>query len=156
MKAIILYATYSGNTEEIADIIDRDLQKVGVSVERYDIFQETKDFHFLAYDLVFLGSFTWDYGSVPDEMVDFLSRVKLDHPQVAVFGSGDTQFGGDLLYCRAVDILCEKFSSKWEGLKIEQSPRGTQEGLITNWMERVLEDVQNFNESKNIRTSFSK
>lgn len=155
MRALILYATYSGNTEEMAEIIEGFLQDEGLAVEGYDIFQRKNDFDFLSFDIIFLGSFTWDYGELPDEMTDFLSGVQLDHPYVAVFGSGDTQFGGEALYCKAVDTLRAQFSSKWEGLKVEQSPRGAQEVIITNWVERVLEDVKNINESKNIRATVS-
>lgn len=155
MRSLILYVTYSGNTEEIAKLIEKTAKKKGFEVVCYDLFQQTKSFDFATYDVIFLGSFTWDYGEIPDELEDFLQGIELDHEQVAVFGSGDTQFGGDALYCKAVERLVRIFSSKWSGLKIEQSPRGSQEELVVDWAERVLDDVKTIDESKNVRTTLS-
>lgn len=155
MRSLILYVTYSGNTEEIAEIIEKTAKKKGFEVACYDLFQQTKSFDFATYDVIFLGSFTWDYGEIPDELEDFLHGIELDHEQVAVFGSGDTQFGGDALYCKAVERLVRIFSSKWSGLKIEQSPRGSQEEQVVDWAERVLDDVKTIDESQNVRTTLS-
>jgi len=63
---------------------------------------------------------------------------------IAVFGTGDTQFGGDELYCKAAEKLATFYGSRWEALKIEQSPRGSQEVLINQWLEGVLEDVRSY------------
>ncbi len=79
------------------------------------------------YDYIFFGTFTWDKGSTPDEVKDFVLEIGYKPNNVAVFGSGDTQFGGDDLFCNAVDKLAKFYNSKWAGLKIEQSPRGSQE-----------------------------
>lgn len=141
MKCLIAYVTYSGNTEEIADLIEDELVKRQIEVDSYDVSYDQMDMDLEQYDLVFLGTFTWDYGSVPEEMVAFLHEVQLESNEVAVFGSGDTQFGGEDIYCRAVEALSAIYKSNWQGLKIEQSPRGSQEGLISKWLERVLADV---------------
>lgn len=141
MKCLIAYVTYSGNTEEIADLIEDELVKRQIEVDSYDVSYDQMDMDLEQYDLVFLGTFTWDYGSVPEEMVAFLHEVQLKTNEVAVFGSGDTQFGGEDIYCRAVETLSAIYKSNWKGLKIEQSPRGSQEGLISKWLERVLADV---------------
>lgn len=81
-------------------------------------------------------------GGTPDEVKDFVLEVGYKPNNIAVFGSGDTQFGGDAMFCGAVDKLVKFYESKWDGLKIEQSPRGSQEVLIDNWLEGVLEDVR--------------
>src|SRR5699024_11055169 len=112
-----------------------------IEVDSYDVSDDQMDMDLEQYDLVFLVTFTWDYGSVPEEMVAFLHEVQLESNEVAVFGSGDTQFGGEDIYCRAVEALSAIYKSNWQGLKIEQSPRGSQEGLISKWLERVLADV---------------
>ena len=77
-------------------------------------------------------------------MKDFVLEVGYKPDNVALFGTGDTQFGGDDLFCRAVDKLATFYHSKWDGLKIEQSPRGYQEIRIDQWMEGVLQDVKSF------------
>src|SRR5690625_4431442 len=136
MKCLIMYVTYSGNTEEIAEYMESYLRERGVDVTMVDVTVRLSfDVGQLSdYDLIFLGSFTWDYGAVPDELEDFLANVSLVDKRVAVFGSGDTQFGGLPLYCKAVDTLVARFRSEWEGLKIEQSPRGEQVGIIKQWL----------------------
>jgi len=140
MKILIAYLSYSGNTEEVAELIEARLRENGISVDMYEIgfgiVPNVKEYDFLC-----LGSFTWDYGGTPDEVKDFILEVGYKPENVAVFGTGDTQFGGDELYCLAVDKLVHFYQSKWPGLKIEQSPRGHQEAYVNEWVEGVLEDV---------------
>jgi len=97
-----------------------------------------------SYDYLFLGTFTWDYGCTPDEVKDFVYRIGYKPDNVAVFGTGDTQFGEEGDYCKAVDKLSTFYSSPWSGLKIEQSPRGSQETEVQQWVRGVLEDVYSY------------
>lgn len=143
MKAIICYLSYSGNTEEIANLIEEQLVENGYLVEMYLIGYGSVPDQSI-YDKIFLGTFTWDNGSTPDEMKDFAREVGYKPDNVYVFGSGDTQFGE---FCGAVDKLVRFYNSNYDGLKIEQSPRGSQEKIVTKWIEGVLEN----GESKNIR-----
>lgn len=143
MKVLIAYLTYSGNTEEVAELIATRVKEAGISVDMYEIgfgvFPKVKE-----YDFICLGTFTWDYGQTPDEIKDFVAEVGYKPENVAVFGTGDTQFGGEKIYCQAVDKLVRFYDSKWSGLKIEQSPRGHQESYVNEWIEGVLEDVTIF------------
>lgn len=139
-KMIICYLSYSGNTEEIAELIEQRLVSYGMEVEMHQIGIDLP-VDVSKYDFIFLGTFTWSVGSTPDEIKDFVIEVGYKPENIAIFGSGDTQFGGDELFCRAVDRLVKFYNSKWEGLKIEQSPRGYQEQKIYSWLEGVLEDV---------------
>ncbi|HIV75528.1 MAG TPA: flavodoxin [Candidatus Pseudogracilibacillus intestinigallinarum] len=141
MRTLIAYLSYSGNTEEIAEHIERKLVCEGIEVDMLSIgIDYVPDLS--EYDYIFLGTFTWDMGGTPDEVKDFVLEVGYKPNNIAVFGSGDTQFGGDAMFCGAVDKLVKFYESKWDGLKIEQSPRGSQEVLIDNWLEGVLEDVR--------------
>src|SRR5699024_4253677 len=110
------------------------------------------------YDYIFIGTFTWDIGSTPEEVKDFVLEVGYKPNNIAVFGTGDTQFGGDDLFCRAVDRLCKFYESPWPGLKIEQSPRGYQERFVEQWVKGVLyNDNEGFAyESEDIRAALSK
>jgi|SRR5699024_1121136 len=140
MRILIAYLSYSGNTEEIAEHIEEKLKQNSFSVDTLSIgIDYVPDLS--VYDYIFLGSFTWDLGSTPDDMKDFVLEVGYKPDNVAVFGSGDTQFGGDDMFCRAAEKLATFYNSKWPALKIEQSPRGSQEVLIDEWLEGVLEDV---------------
>ncbi|MGM8211526.1 flavodoxin [Virgibacillus sp. W0430] len=143
MNILIAYLSYSGNTEEVATFIHNRLIDDGLHVDMHEIgidpFVDVS-----RYDYLFLGTFTWEEGATPDEVKDFVREVGYKPENVAVFGTGDTQFGGDALFCKAAEKLAIFYNSKWEPLKIEQSPRGYQEQRIDYWLEGVLQDVKSF------------
>ncbi|MEN2466267.1 flavodoxin [Ornithinibacillus sp. FSL M8-0202] len=135
---LIAYLSYSGNTEETAELIQKKLIAKGASVDmhRIGIDPPINPSH---YDVMFMGTFTWDNGSTPDEVKDFVLEIGYKPDNIAVFGTGDTQFP---FFCQAVDKLTRFYESKWQGLKIEQSPRGSQEIKIDRWLEGVLQYVR--------------
>lgn len=141
LNCLITYYTYSGNTEEVAEIIRDTLEGNGskVTMNIMGIGQQVNPED---YDIVFFGAFTWGYGRVPDEIKDFISEVGYKPDNMAIFGTGDTQFGGDEMFCMAVDKLVNFYHSKWEGLKIEQSPRGMQEVLVERWTKSIIRDIR--------------
>lgn len=151
MKTIICFLSYSGNTEEVADLLKEQLEGGNFDIETYSIGYGAVP-NLFEYDLIFLGTFTWDRGSTPEEMKDFVREVGDKPNNVYIFGTGDTQFGGDELFCNAVNKLVHFYKSDYPGLKIEQSPRGSQEQLVTRWLKGVLEHAK----SKNIRPEESK
>ena len=134
---LIAYATWSGNTEEVAELIEEVFLKSDIDVTRYRIgtgpIPNVNEF-----DALIIGSFTWDKGATPDEVKDFVADVGYKPANVYVFGTGDTQFGGDALFCSAAVKLARFYESKYAPLKIEQSPRGTQETDVINWTEGVI------------------
>lgn len=154
LKTIIAYHSYSGNTKEIAKHLEKNLKDKQAEVIMHRIGVDSpiqRD----TFDILLLGTFTWEYGEVPDEVKDFIIEVGYKPENVAIFGSGDTQFGGDDIFCLAVDKLAKFYNSPWSGLKIEQSPRGVQEEKIDNWMKEVIKDGK-INSSKNIGANISK
>ena len=140
MKALIAYLSYSGNTEEVAELIEVQLRDDGFEVDLHCIGLDPLP-EVSQYDFIFFGTFTWDVGRTPDDMKDFVLDVGYKPKNVAVFGTGDTQFGGDDLFCRAVDRLVKFYESPWDGLKIEQSPRGSQEEKVKRWTKGVIANV---------------
>lgn len=139
MKAnvLIAYLSYSGNTEEVAEILARIANSHDYDVDMHRIGIDPPVDVGL-YECIFIGTFTWEEGSTPDEVKDFVLEVGYKPDHVAVFGTGDTQFGGDIYFCNAAEKLARFYNSKWDALKIEQSPRGSQEKLVKDWMEGVL------------------
>ena len=137
MRALIAYLSYSGNTKEVAELVEDKLREEDVIVEvhRIGIDAPIDPEH---YDYLFIGTFTWDMGRTPEEMKDFVLEIGYKPNNIVVFGSGDTQFGGDDMFCGAVDKLVRFYQSKWNGLKVEQSPRGSQEEKVQSWVEGVL------------------
>lgn len=155
MRCFIGYLSYSGNTEEVAELIKEEAEKRQAIVDMHEIgIDELRD-DLDQYDVIFIGTFTWDLGRTPEEIKEFVLEVGYKPENVAVFGTGDTQFGGDDLFCKAVDRLVTFYNSKWDGLKIEQSPRGFQEQYVYEWTERVLNSVKSIRTSENVGAALS-
>lgn len=144
---LIAYASWSGNTEEVAQIVEETLLAEGmdVAVHRIGIGPMPDPRRF---DAMIIGSFTWDKGSTPDEVKDFVADVGYKPRNVYVFGTGDTQFGGDDLFCHAVVKLARFYESAIDPLKIEQSPRGTQEKKVIEWSKGVVQHWQHLHALK--------
>lgn len=132
-----MYASISGNTEEVADILEEELVGYGVEVDKYR--EGSGSIPDLSgYDTVFFGTYTWEKGAVPIEVKDLIYDIGYKPKNVVVFGTGDTQFGGDDLFCLAVDKLVNFYSSSVMPLKIEQSPRGSQELVVKDWVKGLM------------------
>ena len=142
---LIVYASWSGNTQEVAEMIEETLvaEKIAVTMYRIGggVIPNPRDF-----DGMLLGSFTWEQGSTPDEVKDFVADVGYKPDNVYVFGTGDTQFGGDALFCHAAVKLARFYASPYEPLKIEQSPRGIQQEKVIEWSKGVIKHWKNLNE----------
>ncbi|MGI6512831.1 MAG: flavodoxin [Syntrophomonadales bacterium] len=105
-RAIIVYGSNTGNTESLAGAVAEELQsRLDVTVQNVaDISPDD----ILDYDLILLGSSTWNEGELQEDFQDFfeeMDRLDLSGKKVAVFGPGDSSWEE---YCRAVDLLEEK------------------------------------------------
>lgn len=104
-EALIVFASLTGNTEEMADIVAEALEERGINVEIVDSMQaDAQDF--LDYDICIVGSYTYGVdGVLPDEMIDFheeLGELDLTGKVFGVFGSGDDFYD---YFCAAVDFF---------------------------------------------------
>ncbi|MCM3709433.1 flavodoxin [Sporosarcina luteola] len=144
---LMAYASWSGNTEEVAEIVEETLLAEGMDITVHRIGSDpVPDPH--RFDAMIIGSFTWDKGSTPDEVKDFVADIGYKPRNVYVFGTGDTQFGGDELFCGAAVKLARFYESKYEPLTIEQSPRGTQEKKVIEWSKGVVQQWQHLHALK--------
>ncbi|WP_068787328.1 flavodoxin [Paenibacillus phocaensis] len=103
-KIIIVYASLTGNTEEMAELIAEGVRSTGAAAD-LKMVEDCNAVHLLEYDACLLGAYTWGDGELPDEFSDFVDEMKglnLVGFRAAVFGSGDTSYR---LYCAAVDEL---------------------------------------------------
>lgn len=108
-QALIVFASLTGNTEQMADIVAETLEERGIDVEILDSMQaDAQDF--LDYDICIVGSYTYGVdGVLPDEMIDFheeLGQLDLSDKVFGVFGSGDTFYD---YFCAAVDFFENQF-----------------------------------------------
>ncbi len=129
MKEILLaYASMSGNTEAIADLIEEELVKHGLNVKRAEVYDIDASDLVSAESIIF-GAYTWGDGELPDDFLDLydeMDDIDLSQKQMAVFGSGDSSYD---VFCGAVDLIEEKIKRRngniaVPGLKIELSPFG--------------------------------
>ena len=106
MNTIIVYASMTGNTEFIAELIAEELTKLGEKVDVKDAMVTfVEDLN--PYDRILIGSYTWGDGDLPDEVMDFYEELKstdLTGKTAAVFGAGDSSYN---YFARAVDIFEE-------------------------------------------------
>ncbi|MFD2701541.1 flavodoxin [Paenibacillus shunpengii] len=123
---LIVYASLTGNTEEIAELIAEGVQNAGHTAVLKSAENCNAD-EMLNYDGTMIGLYTWGDGDLPDEFLDFydeLDEVDLSGYKVALFGSGDTSYD---LFCGAVDTAEAKLKERGAivtepSLKIEYSP----------------------------------
>ena len=74
--AKIVFATITGNNEDIADIIAQALEEKGLSVSVEEISQaDPADFEDV--DLCVVCPYTYDEGSLPDEGLDFYEEFTI-------------------------------------------------------------------------------
>ncbi|MGG3891182.1 flavodoxin [Metabacillus fastidiosus] len=130
-KILITYASMSGNTEDIADLLKKSLESLDHKIELLEIeYLEPTDL--LNYDGILIGSYTWGDGDLPYEAEDFyedLADMDLSGKKAAVFGSGDTSYPK---FCAAVDLFEERLKECGaevieDGIKMEFAPEGKEE-----------------------------
>lgn len=106
--AKIVYASMTGNTEEIADIVANKLQELGHDVE-VDECTSVDASDFEDADMAIVATYTYGDGDLPDEIVDFyedLQDLDLSGKVFGVVGSGDTFYD---YFCKSVDEFEEQF-----------------------------------------------
>ncbi|TMW70927.1 flavodoxin [Alteribacter natronophilus] len=128
MKCGIFFVSMSGNTEDMADMIEAEVKTIDntVKVEKHEM-DEVEAGELTGYDVIFLGSYTWGDGDLPYEAEDFydeLEDVDLSGKVVGVFGSGDRDYPH---FCSAVDMLAERAEKQGartvpSNVKIELAP----------------------------------
>ena len=110
MKAVVVFATITGNNEDVADIVTDALEDHGVEVEENEMtMADVADF--AEADICVICPYTYDEGALPDEGLDFfddLQEADLKGKVYGVAGSGDTAYADD--FCVAVDKFGEAFT----------------------------------------------
>ncbi|MGK9184792.1 flavodoxin [Priestia filamentosa] len=143
-KIILVFASMTGNTETIADLVGKGVEGTGVELTIRELPDgEPKELE--DYDGILLGSYTYGDGELADEFLDFyedMDTLNLTGKKASVFGSGDQSYEN---FCAAVDILSEKLTElgaiiTQEGLKVELEPED--EDLCTAFGREFAENVK--------------
>ncbi|MFC5468295.1 flavodoxin [Cohnella suwonensis] len=142
---LLVYASMTGNTEEIAEAIAEGAREAGASLETKNV-MDADAAELAGYEGVLLGAYTWGDGELPDEFLEFYDRmnaIDLKGTKSAVFGSCDSNYPE---YGAAVDILIGKLAERGsevvlEGLKIEFAPSAEERELCKEYGRRFVRSL---------------
>lgn len=143
-KILMVFGSETGNTENLAHLIEKRLADAGHSVTVQNAASAKAENLADGYDAVLLGASCWGDDSI-ELQADFDSffaqadKMGLSGKKVAAFASGDQSYQ---YFCGAVDVVEEKAKELGaeiitEGLRIEGDGSG-EEVAIGNYVSAVL------------------
>lgn len=141
--ALIVYASWTGNTEEIAEILTEKLEELQVNVTLRECHQADPE-DFMDYDIAVVGTYTYgSQGSLPEEIEDFyddLDAVDLTGKIYGVLGSGEEIYG---FFCKSVGDFDNQFQKTGalkgaESVKIEFNAKKEDIKRITIFAEELV------------------
>lgn len=110
-RAIIVYGSTTGNTELMAGHVAIGMKEAGADVTIKDVRDANID-ELTGYDIVVLGSSTWNGGELQEDFIDFyddLEELPLEGTKAAAFGPGDSNHES---FCAAVDMLEQRLRER--------------------------------------------
>lgn len=123
---IMVYASMSGNTENMALEIAEGIRESGEEVDILEAFEADGSI-LNDYNGILIGTYTWGNGDLPDELLDFYEEMKqldLSGKKAAVFGSFDWLYEDGGI---AVDMIRDTLKQQGaeivqDDLKVELEP----------------------------------
>jgi flavodoxin short chain len=142
-KALIIYGSTTGNTEDMAGMVKEELEQLEFEAEVKDVTQTEVTDLTAEHDLLLLGcpAYGDDEIELQEDFADFydkLNGLQLDGKPFAVFAPGDSTYE---YFCGSVDMLEEKMGELGgklvtDGLKIDGDPRDAS-GEIADWTKSI-------------------
>ena len=144
MKTLLIYATNTGSTLEVANYIAQEFSEKNQEITVKDVRNLTPE-TLSDYDLIIFGAPTWGEGELLESFARVLEKFtdeKFPDKKFAVFGLGDSTYTH---FCSAADHL-ENFVKKIEGtlivptLKIDNFYFNQQQEIpkISEWAKEIL------------------
>ena len=133
MQAHVVYATITGNNEEVADIVVAAFEAANIAVKKTEISQTEVD-EFENVDIAVVVPYTYDQGSLPDEGLDFfedLANATLDH---VVYGVAVPKFEAQFAKTQAIKGA--------EGVKINLRPDEKDAAALTAFVQQLIATAQ--------------
>ncbi|MBF6634266.1 flavodoxin domain-containing protein [Microbacterium sp. APC 3898] len=136
-RLAIVYSSVTGNTEQLAEMVQEAAQNQGITIELYPV-DEFPLSQLQWLDVVMIGTYTWGSGEIPEEMhslyqaIEKLGRKEL---RTAVFGTGDSFFAE---FCGAVDRFRDMLYTQTKlvaTLKVELMPQPSDEARCEKLIE---------------------
>ncbi|WP_395538429.1 flavodoxin [Lactiplantibacillus pentosus] len=145
--AKVIFATITGNNEDVADIITEKFEKLGVDVAKEEISQADAT-EFSDVDICVVVPYTYDEGALPEEGLDFyedLQDLDLTGKIYGCAGSGDTFYDDD--YCKAVTDFSQAFkkAGATQGAKdvfVNLAPEADDVKALDAFTEQLVAKVQ--------------
>jgi flavodoxin I len=146
-KALIIYGSTTGNTEDMAQMVMKGLDKAGIETRLKDVVDASVENLTEDNDLVLLGCPAYGYDEV--ELQEFFAEfygqmegIDLEGRKFAVFAPGDSSYEH---FCGSVDLLENKMTELGgtkvaEGLRIDGDP-GDYEEEISEWSQSVAKSA---------------
>ena len=125
MNIFLVFATNSGATDMVSQIVEQELTAKGHTVTRKQVRDANPD-EFTNFEVILLASPSWDFdgkeGMPHEDYVPFMDKAKgktFENKPFAVFGLGDSSYTH---FCGAVDHL-EEFVKSLKGKLVVESIR---------------------------------
>lgn len=146
-KALIVYASITGNDAEIADIVEEDFEDAGIDVEVSEVSQ-TDASQLLDADIDVVATYTYDDQIVPEEALDFyedLQEMDLSGKVYGCCGSGDTFYDD---FCASVDRFDVAFAKAGaikgaENVHVELAPEMDDIEHLDKFVHDLIETQKN-------------
>lgn len=145
-KVKIVFASITGNDEDIAYVLTEKFEDLGCDVDMSEVSQtDTADFEDA--DICVIASYTYDQGIVPDEALDFyddMQDLDLNNKVFGTCGSGDTFYED---FCRAVDEFAKVFEKTGaikgsDSVKVELEPEQDDIDKLDAFAEQIYKKAQ--------------
>lgn len=107
MQAHVVFATITGNNEQVADVIITAFEARGVQVTKSEISQ-TEVEEFQDDDIAVVVPYTYDLGSLPDEGLDFYEDLQDSDLAGIIYGVAGS---GDVFYEEDYGVAVPKFEA---------------------------------------------
>lgn len=143
----IVYASMTGNTEGISEIIEDQFIDAGLEVEREECTDVDPDF-FEDADICIVATYTYGDGELPFEIEDFFADLEeedLEDKLFGVVGSGDTEYGE--YFCQSARDFVEQFKKTGategaEMVEIENEAGGEDTERLQAFVDQLVSKVE--------------
>ncbi|WP_428911520.1 flavodoxin domain-containing protein [Niallia sp. Krafla_26] len=145
MKIALVYASKTGNTEELVNVLYQLFLKQAVDVNIFKICEFSLE-SLPTYDGIIVGTYTWGDGEVPIEMVPLYQAFEnqdIHYQTTGIVGTGDCFYPH---FCGAVDRFRDMLyvhTSLAVTLKVELSPQASDREKCHKFVELYLNRFAN-------------
>jgi flavodoxin short chain len=144
MKALIIFGSTTGNTEDMSERIQNALEASDVETELKNVTDAAVEDLSAEHDLLLLGCPAYGDDEIElqedfEEYYEKMNGIQLSGKKFAVFAPGDSSYE---YFCGSVDMLEEKMESLGaemvnNGLKIDGDP-GDYDDEIAEWTSSIV------------------